>query len=146
MRFGRHVPLLVFALLVALTASVPFATTAGSRRDFYFFDVELTSNSPGATQLFFDMGRGIDEPDSSVQPLRASARPVTYRYMMPTGTLRALRLDPIDREVRDGRAARLVRHLHHIHAREHLEHLPHEMHGAAQTRRAVVELARLRLH
>jgi hypothetical protein len=90
--------LLGLAVVVALAATLPFITTANSRRDFYFFDVALTSTSPGQTQLFFDVGRGFNEPDSSVQPLRAGTKPVVYRYMMPTGRLAALRLDPIDRE------------------------------------------------
>lgn len=98
MKFRLPVALPLFAALIALAASLPFVTTANSRRDFYFFDVELTSTAVGHTQLFFDMGRGINETDSSDQPLRANAKPVTYRYMLPTGTLQRLRLDPVDRE------------------------------------------------
>src|SRR4051812_29515946 len=97
MKFRPHPALVIFAALVAIIATLPFITTANSRRDFYFFDVDLTSTTGGQTQLFFDVGRGTTESDSSVQPLKPSAKPARYRYMMPTGTVRGLRLDPADR-------------------------------------------------
>lgn len=90
--------MVLLAGLLALAAGLPFAATAGARRDFYWFEAELTSDRDGQTQVFFDMGGGTNEADSSRQPLRANDRPIRYRYLLPSGTLRALRLDPIDRE------------------------------------------------
>lgn len=102
---------LLLALLLATAVSLPFATTVDSRRDFYFFTVELTSDQAGQTQVFFDMGAGYNEPESSRQPLKREDRPVVYRYMLPTGQLRALRLDPIDRTGRMTLAnARIIDH------------------------------------
>lgn len=86
----------VLSLLLALAAALPYMTTSVIRRDYYFFDVTLTSNSPGTTQLFWDLGRGYNENDSSRQPLKIEPTPVVYRYMMPMGKIKALRLDPID--------------------------------------------------
>jgi hypothetical protein len=86
------------ALLLALAVTLPFLTTARTRRDYFFFEVTLTSTQAGATQCYFDVGRGFNESDSSVQPLKAERRPVVYRYMLPPGEYHGLRLDPIDRE------------------------------------------------
>ena len=86
----------VVALILAVAAALPSMTTSGVYRDRYFFDVTLTSSSPGATQVFWDLGRGFNENDSSRQPLKIEPKPVVYRYMMPMGEIKALRLDPID--------------------------------------------------
>lgn len=87
---------LVVALALAVAAALPVMTTSVDRRDYYFFDVALTSSSPGTTQVFWDIGRGYTEQDSSRQPLKIEPVPVVYRYMMPMGTIRELRFDPID--------------------------------------------------
>ena len=111
MRTALHGWSLLLALLLATAVALPFATTVDSRRDFYFFTVELTSDQAGQTQVFFDMGAGYNEPESSRQPLHREDRPVVYRYMLPTGQIRALRLDPIDRTGRMTLAnARIVDH------------------------------------
>ncbi len=90
----------LLALLLGVAASLPLATTSAIRRDFYFFDVTLTSDTPGTTQFFWDLGKGINESDSSAQPLRIERKPVVYRFMMPPGTFRAFRFDPIDHAAR----------------------------------------------
>lgn len=86
----------VLALVLAVAAALPVMTTSGVRRDYYLFNVTLTSSSPGTTQLFWDLGQGYSENDSSRQPLKIEPKPVIYRYMMPMGNIRHLRLDPID--------------------------------------------------
>jgi len=87
---------ITLALVLAAAAALPFMTTSVVRRDYYLFNITLTSTSPGTTQLFWDLGRGYGENDSSRQPLRIEPKPVVYRYMMPMGDIRALRFDPID--------------------------------------------------
>ena len=86
----------VLALVLAVAAALPFMTTSVERRDYYLFNITLTSSSPGTTQLFWDLGRGYNETDSSRQPLKVEPSPVIYRYMMPMGDIKSLRLDPID--------------------------------------------------
>lgn len=86
------------AVVLAFAATLPTLTTCDVRREFYFFDVTLTSTSAGTTQVFWDMGPGYDENESSRQPLRVEPKPIMYRYMMPMGRLKALRLDPTDGE------------------------------------------------
>lgn len=85
------------AAALAVFAVLPVVTTSGERRDYYFFDLTLTSAVDGWTQLFWDEGEGFNEHDSSRQPLKVEASPVRYRYMMPMSRIKGLRLDPVDR-------------------------------------------------
>ena len=87
---------ILLATLLALAAALPVMTTSVERREYYFFDITLTSNSVGSTQLFWDLGKGFTEYDSSRQPIRVEPNPVVYRFMMPMGRIKALRFDPID--------------------------------------------------
>ena len=87
---------LALAALLALAAALPRATTSVELRDYFFFDVTLTSTSIGSTQFFWDLGKGFNEYDSSRQTIRIEPKPVVYRFMMPMGRFKALRFDPID--------------------------------------------------
>ncbi|MDI1319782.1 MAG: hypothetical protein PSW75_06250, partial [bacterium] len=87
---------LALAALLALAAALPVLTSSVESRDYFFFDVTLTSTSAGTTQFFWDLGRGLNEDDSSRQPIKVEGTPVVYRFMMPMGRFKALRLDPID--------------------------------------------------
>ena len=95
----KHLPearVVILAFVFAVAAALPFITTSVVSREFYFFDVTLTSTNASTTQVFWDLGRGFNEYDSSRQPLRIEPKPVVYRYMVPMGTIQALRLDPAD--------------------------------------------------
>ncbi|HWA26107.1 MAG TPA: hypothetical protein VG734_10625 [Lacunisphaera sp.] len=105
------------ALVLAVAAALPFMTTNVERRDFYFFDVTLTSTSPGATQFFWDLGKGYNEQDSSRQPLKIEPSPVVYRYMMPMGEFKGLRLDPLD-----GVGTMTLAHAQIVDVRGHVVH------------------------
>lgn len=85
------------ALGLALVASLPLLTTLPERREFYLFEVALTSTGAGLTRISWDAGQGFNERDSSVQPLTANTTQIRYRYLLPTGVLRGLRFSPIDR-------------------------------------------------
>lgn len=86
----------ILAAVLAVAAALPYVTTRVERRDCYFFDVTLTSDSAGTIQLFWDQANGFTEYDSSRQPIKIEPKPVGYRFMMPMGEFKALRLDPID--------------------------------------------------
>lgn len=86
----------LLAVALATAAVLPVATTSAERRDYYFFDLTLTSSVAGWTQVFWDQREGFNENDSSRQPLKIEPVPVRYRYMMPMGPVRALRFDPVD--------------------------------------------------
>ncbi len=47
-------------------------------------------------QLFFDVGKGMNEADSARLPITASSDYATLRFPLPSATIRALRFDPIN--------------------------------------------------
>ena len=70
----KHLPearVVILAFVFAVAAALPFITTSVVSREFYFFDVTLTSTNASTTQVFWDLGRGFNEYDSSRQPLRS---------------------------------------------------------------------------
>src|SRR4051812_38424339 len=87
----------LLVVILSVAGALPFGATVPESRDFYFFDVTLTSSASGMIQLFWDNGGGMTEQESSAQPLKVEPKPVMYRFMVPTGSLRAFRLKPIDR-------------------------------------------------
>jgi hypothetical protein len=89
-------------LCIGLTgaASLPFVTTAANARAYYFFEVNLTSDRRTTAQVFYDVGRGISENDSSRQWVDFVGMPRTYRLPLPVGIVKSLRFDPTDREGR----------------------------------------------
>lgn len=82
------------SLLLACCACVPFAMSGRDLHNFYFFEIELGSDHTGTAQLFFDVGRGINEQDSASSPLSAGVEPRLHRFALPSGQLRGLRFDP----------------------------------------------------
>jgi hypothetical protein len=96
MKYLPESRVVILALVFAVAAALPFITTSVVSREFFFFDVTLTSTNASSTQVFWDLGRGFNEHDSSRQPLRIEPKPVVYRYMVPMGMIQALRLDPAD--------------------------------------------------
>lgn len=86
---------LVVAALVALSVGSLFFSTM-QERDFYLFEVDVATDTSGHIQLFYDLGRGYNQVDSSVQPLPANARALRYGFVIPRGTVIGLRLDPLD--------------------------------------------------
>jgi hypothetical protein len=102
MSFRFVAAVLLLASLLAAAVCLPFETTARERRDAYFFEVGLAAEAVGQAQVFFDLGRGINEPDSSRQAVAGDNQSITYRFPLPTGMVRSFRLDPTDR---DGRVA-----------------------------------------
>jgi hypothetical protein len=87
----------LLAVLFAVAAMLPGIATSGQSREFFLFEVTLTSSEAGLTQFFWDDGRGTTEEESSAQPLRAGTKPVRYGYLIAQGTFKSLRFDPIDR-------------------------------------------------
>ncbi|HMD61107.1 MAG TPA: hypothetical protein VKG78_06730 [Opitutaceae bacterium] len=86
---------LVFAL-IAVVPFEPWGRRAGSPCSF---EALVQSEQSGLAQLYFDVGRGLNEEDSSIQPVIAG-RPSLLRFPLPSGTIRALRFDPLDRPAR----------------------------------------------
>ena len=90
-------PTLLTAALLSIVVSVPFLPLAAPATAHFHFDITLTSTAPGSAQLFFDIGRGINEADSKRATVENKTGPQFLSFPLPPGNYRALRLDPIDR-------------------------------------------------
>jgi hypothetical protein len=90
-------PALLVAALLSVVAAIPFLPFAAPTSAQFHFEVTVTANTAGTAQLFFDLGRGIIEADSSRAVIEAKPGPQRLRFSLPPGTYRAIRLDPIDR-------------------------------------------------
>ena len=82
---GRAIAVLATWLVGALL----YAFSGGSRTEVSF---ALASDRTGVVQVFFDMGQGYTEDHSDKQPLKAGVN--TYRFKIPDGTTRSIRIDP----------------------------------------------------
>ncbi|HXN35973.1 MAG TPA: hypothetical protein VN877_07365, partial [Opitutaceae bacterium] len=82
-------------LACAAAASLSLQPWSATRPGPCTFEVNVASQESGLVQLYFDAGRGLSEQDSSIQPILAG-QPRLLRFELPSGTLRALRFDPLD--------------------------------------------------
>lgn len=89
---------LLSAALLSLVVIVPFLPFAKPKAFSFAFEVTVASSASGTVQLYYDIGRGMDEPDSVRVPIEGDQKPHHLRFAMPEGNYRALRFDPIDRE------------------------------------------------
>ena len=87
------------ALVLACAASIPFQPWAGANGGACHFEASVESDESGLAKLYFDVGHGMNEDDSAVQSVEAG-HPGLLRFALPHGSLRSLRLDPLDRDVR----------------------------------------------
>jgi hypothetical protein len=60
------------------------------------FVVDMSSNTNSIAQLFYDVGRGINERDSVTLSVAASSEFSRLRFALPRATIRALRFDPLN--------------------------------------------------
>jgi hypothetical protein len=58
--------------------------------------VEMRSNVSSVAQLFYDIGRGINETDSVSLPVAATETYSSLRFELPRARIRALRFDPLN--------------------------------------------------
>lgn len=91
------VPALLVAALFSVMASLPFLPLAKPVADFFQLELRMTSTVPGAIQIFYDIGQGINEDHSLRANAAPSIDPVTYRLPLRPATYRSLRLDLLDR-------------------------------------------------
>jgi hypothetical protein len=61
----------------------------------YMLEVSVQVEAPAATQIYFDLGEGLRETNSTNQRVRMGMNSV--RLPLPAGNYRSLRFDPIDR-------------------------------------------------
>lgn len=84
------------AALAAVAASEPWGRSRGGSSSF---EVLVDSEQSGLVQLYYDVGRDLNERDSAIQAI-AAGHPRLLRFPLPSGTIAKLRFDPLDREAR----------------------------------------------
>lgn len=89
---------LLSAALFSLVTVIPFLPFAKPNAARFAFEITVTSSTPGIVQLFYDIGNGMKESDSSRVLIEADKKPHRLSFAMPEGSYRALRFDPLDRE------------------------------------------------
>ena len=85
----------LFAIAALLSMAV--ALFISVRKESFYFEVKLRSSQAGAAQLYYNLGRGMNERDSAQVPVRAGDSMTTVRFPLPAGEYNAFRFDPIDR-------------------------------------------------
>ncbi len=84
-----------FLFIVVGALAIAALVSLFQRRHSYFFEVTIVSARAETSKLYFDMGRGFSEADSSL-PYRHRGGSTRYRFVIPRGTVHGLRFDPLD--------------------------------------------------
>jgi hypothetical protein len=99
MRPGLTLSGIAACLVFSAVALLPLEPWARSRPTGYAFEIDAKGDQSGLVQLYFDTGRGLNEPDSSIEPILAG-RQTHIRLPLPSGRYQGLRFDLLDRSVR----------------------------------------------
>lgn len=83
-------------VLLAISAWVYLEDDHSGRRGPFALEVGLATEQAGSAQVFFDRGRGFRQVDSSSLQIEAASTPVRQHFSLGWGTLRRLRLDPLN--------------------------------------------------
>ena len=89
---------LLAAAVASLIIALPFMGSSGSAISRFTYQVRLASSTGGMVQVFYDLGRGFNETDSTRVDITAGEQPTLLNFSLPPGVYRALRFDPLDRE------------------------------------------------
>lgn len=90
-------PTLLAAALFSIVVTIPFLPFAAPIKAQFRFEVTATNATAGLPQLFFDVGRGINEADSARASLVGGTAPQVLSFSLPAGDYRGFRFDPLDR-------------------------------------------------
>ena len=63
----------------------------------FSFEVTIRSTLPGFAQLYYDLGAGYNEKDSSRAEIQGRERAVLCKFLLPEGVYSSFRFDPTDR-------------------------------------------------
>src|SRR5712691_4102648 len=81
---------------IAALASSMVALFVSAQKGSFSFEIELRSSQAGTAQLFYDIGRGMNDADSVRTPVRAGESVTTLEFALPAGEYHALRFDPVE--------------------------------------------------
>lgn len=86
------------AILISVVAlvSAVLAWYHATHTKFFFFEVEMRSLYKGGAQVYYDLGPGFNEADSTGLALPTAESMTTVRFPLPSGNYQAIRFDPIN--------------------------------------------------
>lgn len=82
------------ALVLGAVFSVPWIPRTGSKTDAYTLEITVRASSQGTSQLYYDLGLGLNEGQRVPALLVGSGDPEVLRFALPAGSYRGLRFDP----------------------------------------------------
>jgi hypothetical protein len=87
-------------ILALFSAAIvfPFHPPYRAQKAEYSFEAHISSNTHGIMQLYYDVGRGFNEADSTSLYIGSGNIPKPFAFRVPFGRISALRFDPLDRE------------------------------------------------
>ena len=91
-------PSVLAAALLSAALAAPFHGDWTTPDRSIVLEARLASTAAGHVQVYYDTGVGFQEKASVLADLAASAEPRLYRLVIPAGSYRRLRFDPIDRD------------------------------------------------
>lgn len=84
-------------IIIGLVTATTLTFWSWSKSFPFYLEITMRSAKSGFGQLYFDVGAGVNEHDSSRLPLQGGNTNVTYRFPLLEGTYTELRFDPTDR-------------------------------------------------
>ncbi|MFY9925853.1 MAG: hypothetical protein WAK51_15345 [Opitutaceae bacterium] len=99
MRAGLIASSIAASLGFAVLAVLPGEPWSKDQPSGYAFLIQAESDQSGLVQIYYDIGGGMNEPDSAIQPIIAHENTL-LRFPLPSGRYRQLRFDPLDRDAR----------------------------------------------
>jgi len=84
MRLGLTLPGIAACVAFSAVALLLLEPWARSRPTRYAFEIDAKGDQSGLVQLYFDTGRGLNEPDSSIEPILAGKQ-THIRLALPSG-------------------------------------------------------------
>jgi hypothetical protein len=85
-----------FALIFGILAGTLY-TFGRPHPPTFCFEVTMQSARWGFAQLYYDIGKGVNEEDSFRTPITGGNRQLVYRFPLPEGRYWNFRFDPTDR-------------------------------------------------
>lgn len=89
---------LLAAAVVAAATVVPFLPAARRGEHSFALELRMSSSVSGNVQVYYDLGAGFQESDSSTAPIEAGETAQVVQLALPSGVIHRLRFDPIDRQ------------------------------------------------
>lgn len=97
MRWSRSLALCALALFSCVVV-LPFLPVAKEVADLFVLEVTGQSSANGMAQVYLDAGSGYAEANSTSGPWGEPGADAIVRLPLPSGTYRALRFDPLNRD------------------------------------------------